>query len=267
MTRMPVTITLIVINVVIFVAMFASQDLDTKISLNGFAQPLLIAEDGFGQWWRLFTSMFIHLSITHIAFNMFALFIFGRVLEPLFGRAWFIVLYLASGLVGGAVYVLIVSVGGPPAAGASGAIFGLFGAMFALAFRRRATPEGRALFGQVIGLLVINLLIGFIVPGIAWQAHLGGLLAGFAIAAVFDQWQEWRPRVAVVAGAIVFCVLVVLFKPVPEATQRQIESGQLVAAGELTQTRNGGGIDTGHYLAERGLQIAEPDRGGRGITA
>jgi membrane associated rhomboid family serine protease len=134
--------------------------------------------------WELITYAFAHLSITHIAFNMFSLFIFGPVLEQLVGRARFLALYLISAL-GGAVGFLAIAVAIPAwitslsVAGASGAIFGLMGAYFVIARRLGGNST------QFLVVIVLNLVIGFIPSlGIAWQAHVGGLIVGVAVAFV-----------------------------------------------------------------------------------
>ncbi|WP_441436365.1 rhomboid family intramembrane serine protease [Arthrobacter sp. RAF14] len=131
--------------------------------------------------WRMVTAAFLHSqgNILHLGLNMYTLWIFGQALEPLLGRARFLALYLISAVGGSVGYLLLV----PPAldggvVGASGAIFGLFGAML-LVQRRRGGP-----MTQLWVLLAINLAFGFLVSGIAWQAHLGGLVTGAACAAV-----------------------------------------------------------------------------------
>lgn len=130
--------------------------------------------------WRMLTSAFAHSPdfLGHIAFNMYALYICGRVLEPMLGRLRFLALYLISAL-GGSVAVLLIASPQQGVVGASGAVFGLFAALFVL-LRSRGVPVV-----QIAILVAINLAIGFIVPGIAWEAHVGGLLVGAAIAAVF----------------------------------------------------------------------------------
>ena len=124
--------------------------------------------------WRMLTALFVHGSILHILFNMFSLFVLGPELERMVGRWRFSALFLLSGL-GGSVAVLLTS---PNSAviGASGAIFGLFGAYFVIA--RHLGSNSR----QLIVVIVINLVIGFVVPGIAWQAHVGGLIIGALVA-------------------------------------------------------------------------------------
>jgi membrane associated rhomboid family serine protease len=129
--------------------------------------------------WRMVTAAFLHSqsSIVHIAFNMYALYILGRVLEPAMGRARFLTLYLISA-VAGSVGVLLLSSPLQYVVGASGAVFGLFGAL--LIVQRKRGGDVR----QIAVLLVINAVLGFVLPGIAWQAHVGGFVAGAACAAV-----------------------------------------------------------------------------------
>jgi membrane associated rhomboid family serine protease len=125
-----------------------------------------------GEWWRLFSSGFVHYGLLHIGFNMFVLFQLGTLLEPALGRLRFAALY-ATALLGGAVGALLLD---PNAltAGASGAGYGLMGAAV-LGLRRRGVDPFRTGRG---GLLVINLLLTFIIPGISVGGHLGGLAAG-----------------------------------------------------------------------------------------
>jgi membrane associated rhomboid family serine protease len=148
---------------------------------EAFAQSNLLIDQG-GGWWRLVTSMFLHDGFAHVAFNMYALYMFGPPLEREVGSAPFGVMYLASGVVGGVFYYFMGDLFGV-AVGASGAIFGLFGAWLVASYRGRHTAHGAASLRQLLTLLAINAFIGF-VPGfnIAWEAHLGGLVAGAVIA-------------------------------------------------------------------------------------
>ena len=145
---------------------------------------------GKSEPWRFLTSAFAHSpgNLLHILFNMYALWILGQYLEPMLGRARFAALYLVSALGGSVSFLLLAS---PPVSavglgnnswvtsmvGASGAVFGLFGAL--IVFNRHLGRSSR----QLYILLAINAVIGF-VPGIAWQAHVGGFLTGVAVAAV-----------------------------------------------------------------------------------
>lgn len=128
-----------------------------------------------GQWYRLFTAMFLHQAVWHIAFNMLGLWWLGGPLEAALGRVRFIALYLISGLAGSALTYLIAEPN-QASLGASGAIFGLLGATVVL--MRRMNYDMR----PVLALLALNLLFTFTWSGIAWEAHLGGLVAGTAIA-------------------------------------------------------------------------------------
>lgn len=129
-----------------------------------------------GQWWRVLTATMLHAGITHLLFNGYALYVLGPQLERGVGSAAFAALYAAAGLAGGVAFLFTAP--GEVAVGASGAIFGLFGAWFGASWARRDTPQGRAGLSQFGLLLLINLALPLFIPGIAWQAHLGGLLVG-----------------------------------------------------------------------------------------
>lgn len=133
--------------------------------------------------WRALTAAFLHSprSITHIAFNMFALYVIGGYLEPMLGRLRFVLLYLISALGGSAGVVVLATVPQgwfTSVVGASGAVFGLFAAVLVLNWRMGKETGG------IIALLLINGAIGFLLPSIAWQAHLGGAITGAALAGI-----------------------------------------------------------------------------------
>ena len=157
--------------------------------------------------WRMLTSAFVHSQgfILHIGLNMYMLWIFGQVLEPVLGRIRFLAVYLLSGI-GGSVGFLLLTPFSPPVfvEGASGAIFGLFGALLVIQARRGGDTR------QLWILIVINGVIGFVIPGIAWQAHLGGLVTGALSGAVMALIPR-GPRQAVLqtAGMVVVAVLLV----------------------------------------------------------
>lgn len=132
-----------------------------------------------GQWWRVLTATLLHDGVMHLAFNGYALYVLGPQLERGVGSVAFAALYVAAGLAGGIAF--LIGAPGPVAVGASGAIFGLFGAYLAAAWANRDTPAGRAGLTQLGVLLAINLALPLLIPRIAWQAHLGGLLAGIAV--------------------------------------------------------------------------------------
>jgi len=167
---------------------------------------------GLAEPWRFVTAAFLHSTgfLGHILFNMWALYITGQFLEPVLGRARFILLALLSAVGGSVGVVLLTSptptpfgwVWGPAVVGASGMVFGLFGAMVAVLRRFGANAA------QMVGLIVINGIIGFVVPGIAWQAHLGGLVVGFVLGWGFSHAPRNRQRT--VLWALPTAVAVVL---------------------------------------------------------
>jgi membrane associated rhomboid family serine protease len=162
-----------------------------------FAQANLAVEAG--QWWRLLTATLLHAGLWHVGFNMWALSIFGPPLERDVGTVPFGGLYVAGGLAGGALFYVLTP--GGRAVGASGAIFALFGAWLAMSYRDRRTVHGRANLQQLLLLLGINLAISFL-PGIAWSAHLGGLVAGAGIMLAWMSLGERGPlaRLAIAAA-------------------------------------------------------------------
>ena len=139
-----------------------------------------------GQYWRLFTAMFLHVGIIHLFFNSYALYVYGRVVEPLFGKGKFLTIYLISGLMG-SLFSYMLSPN--PAAGASGAIFGLMGSL--LYFRRNYRYiYDRAIGPQLIIIMGINLLYGFLQPGIDNWGHIGGLIGGFLTGSALGLYRE-----------------------------------------------------------------------------
>ncbi|MBN1173493.1 MAG: rhomboid family intramembrane serine protease [Micromonosporaceae bacterium] len=139
---------------------------------------LVIAADGVsnGDYYRLVTSMFLHYGVLHLLMNMWALWVLGRLLETALGPGRFLALYLLSGL-GGSVAVYAFSSPHAATAGASGAIFGLFAALF-IVLRRLGRDSS-----SVLPVLLINLMITFTVPGISIAGHLGGLVCGALVSA------------------------------------------------------------------------------------
>jgi membrane associated rhomboid family serine protease len=135
-----------------------------------------------GGWYRLVTTMFLHASVLHIAFNMFALWAIGRPVEQYLGTARYIGLYFVSGLAGSAG-ALVQTPG--VTVGASGAIFGILGAMLIIEWQ----ITGR-LAGTAMTLIVINLVFSFAVPGISWGGHVGGLIGGILIMLAYAHWGD-----------------------------------------------------------------------------
>lgn len=173
-----------------------------------FAQANFLV--GEGEWWRIFTPVLVHATgLWHIGFNMWALWILGPQIERGVGTWPFVGAYLASAGVGGA-FAYALGSPGDIAVGASGAIFGLFGIWLNWAVRRRNTVHGRMLLRQLGFLLLINAALPFIIPNIAWQAHLGGLIAGFVIGELWSRAQNEVARVAVTVAVAALAVVAVL---------------------------------------------------------
>lgn len=149
---------------------------------NNLAYSLGMWGDGVtfgGEWYRMVTSIFLHSGIMHIMFNMLILHQLGVGLERYLGSARFLALFLLSGI--GGSFALLILAPGVLGVGASGAVFGLMGAYAVLARRLRMNDA------QIRMLIAINLAIGFLVPGIAWQAHVGGLIVGAGFAAILPK--------------------------------------------------------------------------------
>lgn len=156
------------------------------------------------QPWRFLTTAFLHGSLVHLAFNMWALWVCGSVLEPLLGRWRFSALYLLSALGGSVAIYLYAALTGQwlgVTVGASGAVFGLFAAIFVIQHRLGRDTS------QIVGLLVINLVISFVGANISWQGHLGGLVTGALVAAVFVWAPRQRRTLVGVAGCVGVAVL------------------------------------------------------------
>ncbi|HYR16493.1 MAG TPA: rhomboid family intramembrane serine protease [Mycobacterium sp.] len=193
-----ITYGLIAINVVMFVLETVSSGVQSELVLRSPA----VAN---GDLYRLLTSAFMHYGLTHLLFNMYALFIVGPPLEVWLGRLRFGALYALSAL-GGSVLVYLLSPLNAATAGASGAVFGLFGAWFVVG--KRLNLDVR----WVVGLIVINLAFTFVIPlmggqNISWQGHIGGLVTGALVAAAYAY--APRERRTVIQVSVTIAVLVV----------------------------------------------------------
>jgi membrane associated rhomboid family serine protease len=207
--RPVVTLTIIVICVVVWLLQQVSPQVTDKLAfvpMFGRTEP-----------WRFLTAAFAHSpgQLLHILFNMYALWILGQYLEPMLGRVRFAALYLVSAFGGSVGFLLLasppVSVAGltnnswvTPMVGASGAVFGLFGALIVL-----NRHLGRS-SGPIFVVLGINAALGFLVPGIAWQAHVGGFLTGMALAAVFTATAPQNRRRLQLPGLVALLLLLVV---------------------------------------------------------
>jgi membrane associated rhomboid family serine protease len=187
---------LIAINVIVYliVAVGARSLVDMNAETIYFAggqnTPLMQMT---GEYWRIFTSMFLHFSLIHLGLNMLSLFIIGRVVEVLYGTWRYLLIYLGSGIIGGITAYFFSS---PEAvsAGASGAIFGVFGALgiFYLMNRRSSNAIGRGAISNWLFWLGLNLIWGLSVPGIAIADHIGGLIGGMLLSFLLIPHARWR---------------------------------------------------------------------------
>ncbi|GAB3486626.1 rhomboid family intramembrane serine protease [Amycolatopsis cihanbeyliensis] len=209
-SRAVVVPVLIALNVLVYLvtAVQAADPMGNHRSMlhqDGVLWPLAMI--GESQWWRLVTSGFLHYGLIHLAINMIALWILGRDLELLLGKLRFTALYLVS-LLGGSVAVFLFDDLNKATAGASGAIYGLLGAMLVAVIRLRINPT------TVLAVLALNIIITFQIPGISLFGHLGGLVVGILamIAMVYSperdrtRWQVGTLAVLTVAmiGLVVF---------------------------------------------------------------
>ena len=181
-----ITILLIVINVLVYLVETAaggSENTEVALRFGALYTPYVIVK---GEWWRLFTSMFIHFGLTHIASNMVSLYMVGRIVEAYYGKIRFLVIYLAAGL-GGGLLTLVTDLQSRDfslTAGASGAIFGIMSAFVVFAVNpvtRKAFPIRRVISG-----IFFALLPGFYTSGISVTAHIGGFIVGLILSFVFS---------------------------------------------------------------------------------
>lgn len=201
--RPVVTYTIIALCVIVFILEVLTGDNLISGSGNSAVGNALFYYPGdiVGRPWTIITSLFVHANIIHIGLNMYSLLILGPPLERFLGRGRFLALFLLAG-VGGDVAVDFLSKVG--VLGASGAIFGLLGAL--IIFARRLGFS----INQLVIVAVLNLAIGFVVPSIAWQAHVGGLVVGIGIALVYLYTRNARRLVVQVLALVAIAVVLLL---------------------------------------------------------
>ena len=201
-----VTTLLVAINVIVYLLLAIVSGNIVNIPNNVLFQ--FGAQTGqaivAGQYWRIFTAMFIHFSILHIGLNMLSLFLVGRAVEVMYGKWRYLAIYLLSGIIGGIATFFFTQLpalnAAQPvditAAGASGAIFGIFGAIgiFFIVNRRALGAYGNGAIGQWFFCLGLNLIWGFTTPGIGILDHIGGLVAGMLLGLIFMPRQRRRSR-------------------------------------------------------------------------
>ncbi|WP_165977132.1 rhomboid family intramembrane serine protease [Nonomuraea diastatica] len=196
-----VTYTILVINVLVFGAQYLTETITGQLAMWPAGVALL------DEYHRLLTAAFVHSGVFHILFNCWALYVIGPYLERAFGHVRFVALYLISAL-GGSVLGLWIDPVNQPTVGASGAIFGLFGAVFVVGRKLNMDVRGIAV------LIVINLVITFVFPNISWTGHIGGLIMGSLLAGALAYAPKnnrtlWQ-AVAIGGALILLVVLVVV---------------------------------------------------------
>jgi membrane associated rhomboid family serine protease len=217
-----VTTTLLVTNIAFFIVEVVAAG--GKVNLwDGFPGQTLVNLGAMlpsaivfqHQYWRLITATFLHASLLHILFNMYALYLFGYLVESAFGKAKFIAIYFVSGFLASVASFLFINVNAP-GVGASGAIFGLLGAWVAYNYRRRGTRLASMYLQNALFLIVLNLILGFSIPNIDNSAHIGGLIAGMACGAIAEGWgaRETRRLVSVAgfAALVLLGVILVVYR-------------------------------------------------------
>lgn len=174
-----VTYALIIINIIIFLLMYlfgnGSEDNATLIQFGALVSEL-VAQSEF---YRLVTSLFLHVGLIHLSFNMYALYILGPQIENFFGKGKFLIIYFLSGIIGNLLSILFMD--NTISAGASGAIFGLLGSIVYFGYHHRVF-FGNVLRTQIFPIILLNLMIGFTISGINQLAHIGGLIGGYLAA-------------------------------------------------------------------------------------
>ncbi len=192
--RYTLTYTLIAASSVVYLfSAFFSQslvdmDMQTLVDMGALFGPLTVLK---GEWWRLLSAMFLHGGMTHLLMNMFSLYLVGRGAEMYFDTKSYLSIYFFSGIIGGLVslYMHPVSVG----VGASGAIFGVFGALagFFLAHRDKIASHSKAFMKDFSVIILINLVIGLAIPSIDVSAHIGGLVVGLIGGYMISKDPKW----------------------------------------------------------------------------
>ena len=179
--------------------------------IDDLIQANFLVEDG--EIWRLVTASLLHVSLIHIGFNMYLLYLFGPQIEREAGSVPFLLLYLAGSAAGGAAFFLFGEQFAI-AIGASDAVFALFGVWGAATWRIRHSATGRAMFNQVGLLIAINLALPLFISNIAWQAHVGGLVGGLVIGTAWSEFAAGKSNavvrrsvIAVAVGAIAFAAV------------------------------------------------------------
>lgn len=202
----PTTFVLLAATIGVYLISRVSREAETELLLRLAQINTFVAG---GEWYRIFTPVLLHGNITHIFFNMWALYQLGPAVERRVGVISYAGLYLAAAGWGGAFAFRLGGVD-DVLVGASGAIFGLFGLWLHSAYRVRDTAFGRNLLSSLGITLLLNAALPLLIPGISWQGHLGGLVAGVMIGEAWSRIKAVQQRALVPVGMAVLAVLAVL---------------------------------------------------------
>ncbi len=195
------TYLLLVINILVFLFTLFNENIDVASYLANNYKAVQA-----GEYYRLFTSMFLHLNVYHIFFNMYALYVLGPSVEKYYGKVKFVLIYLISGLLG-SIFSCVFMNETTISFGASGAIFGLLGSVAYFTYYYRATLHN-LLRGSIVPTIVLNLAIGFLIPGIGVSAHIGGLVAGILMSMAIGIGDKGRNQDRI-NGIIVLTILTI----------------------------------------------------------
>lgn len=201
------TYALIAINVIVFILMYllgnGSEDTMTLLKFGALNKILVLA----GDYYRLVTSAFLHIGFWHLVCNMYALYILGRDIESYFGTLKYLFIYLMSAIIGNLISLLFLG-DYVTSAGASGAVFGLMGALLYFGYNYRVTLNN-AITKQILPVIILNLAIGFAASGINNFAHIGGLIGG-AMASMAVGVKYKSSKQDKINGTIVLTILLIL---------------------------------------------------------
>ncbi len=175
-----ITYIIIALNIIVFLLTYifgkGSTDANTLVDFGGLYKAAVVGKYGVYELYRLVTSIFLHNGIFHLLFNMYALYILGPQLESFFGKFKFTLIYLISGIAGNLLSLLFIS-NNTVSVGASGAIFGLMGALLYFGYHYRVYL-GSVIRSQIIPIIILNLILGLLISGVNNFAHIGGLVGG-----------------------------------------------------------------------------------------
>ncbi|MDQ1326175.1 MAG: hypothetical protein QG564_1300 [Campylobacterota bacterium] len=212
-SQFKITYTIIILNLLAYLftsflsGSIAEMNLQKLVDVGALYGPYVVFKE---EWWRLGSAMFLHGGMTHILMNMVSLYLVGRGAEIYFDAKSYVVIYFFSGIIGALVSLIVhpQSVG----VGASGAVFGLFGALagFFLAHRDRLALQSKAFMKDFGVIILINIIFGLAVPSVDMSAHIGGLIVGFVGGFVIQRNAKWFVSYVVAMLLFIFFFYAVL---------------------------------------------------------